>query len=274
MSNLPGNTQQHVMTQNVMKEEFGWEIPVEMVPIPSNGLIYDPNSTLYKKDSLKIKAMTAREEDILSSGALIKEGTAIDHLIKSCVVEENFDPFNLVLGDKNALMVSIRITGYGSNYNIRPNCEDCGKVNDINFDLSGLEIKRLNVKPIELGKNEFEFTFPVTKKVVRFKFLTSNDERERDKKQQFFKNKMGISVENNITSYLEAAILSVQGITDRNKINHFIKNMPAYDSKSLRSFIRDNEPGIDMSHEFMCQHCQHVNKANLAITPEFFWPRT
>ena len=106
------------------------------------------------------------------------------------------------------------------------------------------------------------------------KFLTSNDDRERDKKQQFFKNKMGISVENNITSYLDASIVSIEGITDRNKINHFIKNMPAYDSKSLRSFIRDNEPGIDMSHEFMCQHCQHINKANLAITPEFFWPRT
>ena len=274
MSNLMGGASQHTMKQNVMKEEFGWEIPVELVPIPSNGLVYNPDSVLYKKESVKIKAMTAREEDILSSGALIKEGTAIDYLIKSCIVEEGIDPFNLVLGDKNALMVSIRITGYGTDYHIKPNCENCGKMNDIHFDLSGLEIKRLSIKPVENGKNEFEFTLPVTKKVVKFKFLTSNDERERDKKQKFFKNKIGASVENNVTSFLESAIISIQGITDRNKINHFIKNMPAYDSKSLRSFIRDNEPGIDMSHEFMCQHCQHVNKANLAITPEFFWPRT
>ena len=274
MSNLTGNINQHVMKQNVMKEEFGWEIPVELVPIPSSGIIYDPNSALYKKEAIKIKAMTAREEDILSSAALIKEGTAIDHLIKSCVVEEGIDPYKLVLGDKNALMVSIRITGYGTDYHIKPNCENCGKMNDIHFDLSSLEIKRLKIKPVEDGKNEFEFTLPVTKKVVKFKFLTSSDERERDKKQQFFKNKIGANIENNITGYLESAIISIQGITDRNKINHFIKNMPAYDSKSLRGFIRESEPGIDMSHEFMCQHCQHVNKASLAITPEFFWPRT
>ena len=274
MSKSTGNINQHVATQNVMKDEFGWEVPIELVPLPSSGLIYDPNSVLYKKDSIKIKAMTAREEDILSSGALIKEGTAIDYLIKSCVTEEGIDPFSLVLGDKNALMVSIRITGYGTDYHIKPNCENCGKMNDIHFNLSGLEIKRLNIEPVELGKNEFEFTLPVTKKLVKFKFLTSKDERQRDKKQKFFKNRMGVSIENNVTSYLEESIISVQGVTDRNKINHFIKNMPAYDSKSLRGFIRENEPGIDMSHEFMCQHCQHVNKASLAITPEFFWPRT
>jgi hypothetical protein len=257
-----------------MKEEFGWEIPVELVPIPSNGIIYSPDSVLYKKESVKIKAMTAREEDILSSAALIKEGTAIDHLIRSCVTDQNIDPFNLVLGDKNALMVSIRITGYGTDYHIKPNCENCGKMNDIHFDLSGLSINRLKIKPVEEGKNEFEYTLPVTKKKIKFKFLTSADERERDKKQQFYKNKLGANIENNITSYLEYSIISIEGITDRNKINHFVKNMPAYDSKSLRSFIRENEPGIDMSHEFMCQHCQHVNKASLAITPEFFWPRT
>ena len=274
MSNSIGNPNQHVMTQNVMKEEFGWEIPVELVPIPSNGLIYSPDSVLYKKNAIKIKAMTAREEDILTSPALIKEGTAIDHLIKSCVTEEGVNPFDLVLGDKNALMVSIRITGYGTNYHIKPNCENCGKMNDINFDLSGLEIKRLNLNPIEEGKNEFEFTLPVTKKTVKFKFLTSADEQEKDKKQKFFKEKMKLNIENNVTGFLESSILSIEGVKDRNKINHFIKNMPAFDSKSLRSFIRENEPGINMSHEFMCQHCQHINKASLAITPEFFWPRT
>ena len=63
-------------------------------------------------------------------------------------------------------------------------------------------------------------------------------------------------------------------VVERNKISHFVKNMPAFDSKSLRTFIKDNEPGIDMSPQFTCHHCQHVNKANLAITPEFFWPRT
>jgi len=272
MSNPSFNTMQHVTKQNVLKEEFGWEVPVETVPIPSRGILYNPDSQLYKKETIKIKAMTAREEDILTSNALIKEGTAIDYLISSCVVEENIDALDLVLGDKNALMVSIRITGYGKNYKIKPTCENCAKMSEINFDLSELGIKRLKLDPVEAGKNEFNFELPVTKKNVIFKFLTSHDDRERDRKQKFWKDKF--KVENYVTSYLEASIISIDGITDKNKISHFIKNMPAFDSKSLRSFIKENEPGIDMSHQFACHHCQHVNKANLAITPEFFWPRT
>ncbi len=272
MSNSSLDAMQHVMKQNVLKEEFGWEIPVETVPIPSRGILYSPDSRLYKKETLKIKAMTAREEDILTSNALIKEGTAVDHLITSCVLEEGINALDLVLGDKNALMVSIRITGYGKDYRIKPTCENCGKISDINFDLSELGIKRLKIDPIEEGKNEFSFQLPVTKKNVIFKFLTSHDDKERDRKQKFYKDTF--KVDNNVTSYLESTIISIEGITDKNKINHFIKNMPAFDSKSLRNFIRDNEPGIDMSHQFACHHCQHVNKANLAITPEFFWPRT
>lgn len=272
MSNLMGGASSHLTKQNILKDDFGWEIPVELVPIPSSGIIYDPDSSLYKKETIKIKAMTAREEDILTSNALIKEGTAIDHLIKSCILEEDINVFDLVLGDKNALMVSIRITGYGTNYRIKPNCDNCGNISDINFNLSDLEIKRIKIEPVELGKNEFNFTLPVTKKNVIFKFLTSNDEKERDKKQKFYKQ--NFQIDNNVTSFLESSIIAIDGIKDKNKISHFVKNMPAFDSKSLRNFIRENEPGIDMSHEFMCQHCQHINKAGLAITPEFFWPRT
>lgn len=272
MSSLMGDDAQHMMKQNVMKEDFGWEVPVEIVPLPSSGLIYSPDSKLYKRETVKIKAMTAREEDILSSNALIKEGSAIDYLIKSCVIDKEIDVFDLILGDKNALMVSIRITGYGTEYRIKPQCDKCSGISDITFDLSNLEIKRLKIDPVELGSNEFNFTLPVTKKNVIFKFLTSNDDKERDKKQKFFKDKF--KIDNNVTSFLESSILSIDGIKDKNKISQFVKNMPAFDSKSLRSFIRENEPGINMSHEFMCQHCQHVNKANLAITPEFFWPRT
>ena len=82
------NANEYVSKINIMKEEFGWEVPVELVPIPSRGVIYSPESTLHKKEDVKIKAMTAKEEDILSSAALIKEGTVLDYLIDSCLMED------------------------------------------------------------------------------------------------------------------------------------------------------------------------------------------
>lgn len=274
MSNLMGDAAtQHMMKQNIMKEEFGWEIPVEAIPVPSAGLLYNPDSSLYNLQTLKIKAMTAHEEDILSSPALLREGTAVDHVIQSCLIDKSINVNDLLAGDKNALMVSIRITGYGNKYNITPTCENCNKTNKIEFDLSSLEINRLKISPIEKGKNEFLYELPVTKKKVIFKFLTVSEQKERDAKNEFYEKNITQGVKKTITSFLEHSIVSIEGITDKNKIQHFVRNMPAYDSKSLRDFIIDNEPGLDMTHDWNCKHCNHANNSNLAITAEFFWPR-
>ena len=274
MSNLMGDqATQHMMKQNIMKEEFGWEIPVEAIPVPSAGILYNPDTTLYNSKTLKIKAMTAHEEDILSSPALLREGTAVDYVIKSCLIDKSINIDDLLVGDKNALMVSIRITGYGNKYNISPSCENCNKTNKLEFDLSSLEINRLQIEPIEKGKNAFLFELPVTKKKVIFKFLSVGEQRERDTRSEFFEKNVTQGVKKTITSFLEHSIVSIEGVTDKNKIQHFVRNMPAYDSKSLRNFIVENEPGLDMTHDWECKFCNHANSNALAITAEFFWPR-
>ena len=274
MSNLMGDqATQHMMKQNIMKEEFGWEIPVEAIPVPSAGILYNPDTTLYNSKTLKIKAMTAHEEDILSSPALLREGTAVDYVIKSCLIDKSINIDDLLVGDKNALMVSIRITGYGNKYNISPSCENCNKTNKLEFDLSSLEINRLQIEPIEKGKNAFLFELPVTKKKVIFKFLSVGEQRERDTRSEFFEKNVTQGVKKTITSFLEHSIVSIEGVTDKNKIQHFVRNMPAYDSKSLRNFIVENEPGLDMTHDWECKFCNHANSNSLAITAEFFWPR-
>lgn len=275
MSELFGKeASNHMMKNNIMKDDFGWEVPVESVPLPSRGVIYSPDSTVYNAETVQIKAMTALEEDILMSQPLIKNGTVITELIKSCVIDKSIDVDSLTLGDRNALMISIRITGYGPQYELKPKCENCSEENNVTVDLSGLEIKRLNIEPVEAGKNQFEFTLPVTKKKVVFQFLTGYSTKERDAKQKFFKKMTNNKRENNITSFLEEAIISVDGINDKNKITHFIKNMPALDSRKLRDFMLKQEPGIKMEYEFECQNCSHHNKLNLPIGSNFFWPRS
>ena len=264
----------HAMRHNVVKEDFGWEIPVETVPLPSRGLLYNPDSTLFNRETVPIKAMTAHEEDILSSQALIKEGTVITNLIKSCVTDKSFGINELTLGDRNALMISIRITGYGHDYKVILDCQNCGAKNNASVNLSELAINRLKLKPVKEGMNEFEYHLPVTKKKVYFKFLTMKDEIDRSSIAKSSSRLSDSKVEKNVTSYLKQTIVEIDGIRDKNKINQFVDIMPAFDSKSLRNYIREHEPGMDMSVEHVCGNCGHHIQAAMPMTSEFFWPGT
>ena len=271
MSKLFGSDAQKMQKHNIMKEDFGWEIPMELVPIPSQGIIYHPDSSLYNKKTIKIKAMTAREEDYLSSPALIKEGTALDYVIKSCVLEDiNTD--DLLIGDKNAILTSIRITGYGSNYDVKVRCNSCSVFNDIDINLTDLKIKRLELKPAQQNTNLFSYKLPVSGKHVLFKFNTTQLEKER---RQHIENLENLNLGNTIgqvTLFLEYAIHSIEGITDKNKIKHFVMNMPARDAKSLRNFISKHEPGIEMKEHFRCKNCNSHNHFDIPINSNFFWP--
>lgn len=261
-----------VMRQNVMKDEFGWEVPIESVPLPTRGVIYHPDSTLYNRDVLHIKSMTAREEDILASPAFQKDGTVLTHLFQSCLTDKTVNSEDMILGDRMALMVAIRVTGYGPEYKVSANCQSCGQKNDFAIDLSSLSIKRLKIEPVKPGENKFEFILPVTKKKIIFKYVTEKENRERSISNKNMQKALGTNIANTVTSFLENCIVAVDGNTDKTKIRHFVLNMPAFDSKSLRTFITENEPGMDMSCSFDCKSCGNRNDTLMPVTSEFFWP--
>ena len=265
-------SQPRIPTRNVMQEDFSWEVPVEAVPVPSEGKVYPESSPLHLCNVVEIKAMTAHEEDILTSRALIKQGSVIQSLIRSCLINKNIDVNEMLLGDKNALMVAIRVTGYGADYAASVTCPDCGKTGSQNFNLSELEIKRLEIDPITRGENLFLFRLPITQKDVHFKFLTGDDENEINITAERRRKMMTDAVGNVITSRLTHQIISVDGITDKNKIGTFVKNMPAQDSRRLRRYIEDHEPGIDMKTWMACSNCGTDSKVSLPLGSNFFWP--
>ena len=257
--------------RDVLKDDFGFEIPTQVVPLPSGGVIYPVDSPMHGKSEVAIKAMTAKEEDILTSRALIKKGTVITELLKSAIVEDGFDPEIMLSGDRNALMITLRATGYGSDYRVEVDCPACGTRSKQNFNLADLPIKELKLDPVAPGANLFETELPVSKQVVRFKFLTGADEREmsilaeRNKKQ-------GAMVESMVTTRLQYQIVSVGKVTDRTKIGFFIRGMPARDSLHLRKFIDNNEPGIDMKAWMDCPNCFETSEVRLPLGATFFWP--
>lgn len=254
-----------------VKAEFGLDIPVEIVPLPSGGKAYPPTHPLHGKDTVEIRAMTAREEDILTSKALLKKGTVITELIKSCLVDRAVNPVDLMSGDRNALMVAIRITGYGAEYDAEIQCSECETKSPQQFNLGELPIHRLDIEPAIPGANVFEFFLPQSKKTVRFKFMTGRDEEEIVATQEKQK-KLGLQSDAQVTTNLLYSLLSIDGIDDRAKIAGFVRMMPARDSLALRNYIRDNEPGIRMKQEMSCPSCGHSEETSMPIGISFLWP--
>jgi hypothetical protein len=266
-----GSVPAGIQTKDVMRDDFGFEIPVESVPLPSSGLTYSQESPLHLKEVVEIRSMTAREEDILTSRALIKKGTVITELIKSCLVDKRIQVQDMLVGDRNALMVALRITGYGAEYRVEADCPKCNARSKQEFDLASMPIKRLEIEPVSKGQNVFEFKLPMTKKMVHFKFLTGRDEEEISTIQERTK-KQGAIADNIVTTRLQYSIVSVDSKTDRSLINTFIRNMPARDSMALRKFIEQHEPGIEMKSDYDCPSCSEVSEVRVPLGASFFWP--
>ena len=261
-----------IQSRNVMKDDFDLDVPVETVPLPSNGLIYPEGTPLFGAETVDIKAMTAREEDILTSRALIKKGTVISSLLNSCLIDKSIDVDMMISGDRNALMTAIRITGYGAGYTCEVDCPACNEKNKQEFNLAELPIKRLQIEPVAQGANLFEFQLPMSKKKVLFKFLTGADELEISQEMERRKKKLGAENENLVTTRLAYSVVSVGDVKDRNKVQQFIRSMPAGDSRALRKFMDDNEPGVEMKTWMTCSSCSEQSEVRLPMGASFFWP--
>ncbi len=261
---------------DVMRDEFGLEIPVENVPLPSRGVIYPPEHPLHLVETVQIRAMTAREEDILTSKALIKKGTVITELIKSCLIDKTINPNDMILGDRNALMVALRITGYGAEYAVEVNCPACGERSRQDFNLAELPIARLSQEPIAQGSNTFEVKMPKNRDTdpdltIRYRHMTGHDEQEITKTQER-KKKQGFQNDNLITTRYQHQIVAINDITDKTKIQMFCQRMPTKYSIALRKAMDANEPGIAMKQHVTCPHCSEESEVSMPLGASFFWP--
>jgi hypothetical protein len=256
-----------------VRQAMGIDIPTEIIPLPSKGKIYPVGHALHMQESVEIRPMTTREEDILTNRALIKTGKVVTALIKSCLVNPDIVVQDMIAADRNVIMTAIRITGYGPEYTGELTCSECEAKFEHEFDLSSLPINELKIDPVALGTNEFAFILPRTKRRVTFKFLTGRDEEDIAARQETLKKK-GINQDNAVTQRLMYSILSVEGIADRSGIVSFINNMPARDSLALRRYIDMNEPGVEMKQTSTCTACSHVEEVTVPMGVNFFWPNT
>ena len=241
-----------------------FKFPTEFVDLPSKGLVYPKDNPL-SSGKVEMKYMTAKEEDILTNQNYIKQGIVIDKLLKELIVSKvNYD--DLVVGDKNAIMIAARVLGYGSDYTFDYRGEK------VTIDLTTLESREINESELlEKHVNRFEFTLPTNGTRIEFKLATGKEDKAI---RQEIKGLQKLNKNSNpeLSTRLKHTILSVDGQEDKKSIREFVDNyFLARDSRALREHIKAFQPDVDLKFNFESSDGIQ-EEATLPMTVNFFWP--
>jgi len=277
-----------------MKNEYGIDIPAESVKLPSGGIFYPPDHPFHRKDSVLIRAMTARDEDILLNEAYAKQKTTLDMLISSCLVGKDRLPLeakvngqhtisSLLLGDRNALMLFIRLVSYGPEYSTEVKCPGCNVTNTTSFDLGLCAIHEPAHEPWQEGSTEFIYHLEKLNRNIRVRLPTVADEKATmalQERAKALKGKYGMTLGPEsaiVTNTLKTQITAIEGkngewIQDGKALSQIINHIPAMDSHAIRRFIKECEPEIDMTQQFECTGCGFTGEVEMPIGRKFFWP--
>jgi len=239
------------------------KFPTEEVELPSKGLLY-PEGHPLKSGKIEMKYMTAREEDILTNQNYIAKGIVLDKLLQSLIITD-VKLKDLLIGDKNAVLIASRILGYGKDYKIRYN----GQEYDV--DLSLLENKKIDEKLFSEGKNEFDFQLPHSKTKITFRLLTDGLDKQIEEEIKGIKkiNKMSSP---EITTRMKYLITSVEGDTSGKKIREFVDNyLLARDAKALRDHVIKFQPDIELKTKITNEY-DELEEIEVPISLNFFFP--
>ena len=245
-----------------------FQVPFDVVDLPSKGLLYK-GTTLEGKTSLEVQYLTAIQEDILTSPNLINTGKMLEVLIKSVLKDKKIDPNELIIGDRNTIIVWLRSTGYGEKYPVSVGCRTCGESFENEFDLSTLDVKTLETLPDENGL--FDFFLPKMKKSVKLKLLTCKEEDDVLKISES-KKKSGFGINSALSTKLLYNIMEFDGNSDKGYIRKMIEIMPALDTREIRKYLDSIEPGVVMEQDATCTNCGATHKEVMPIRANFFWP--
>ena len=252
-------------------------VPTEFVALPSEGRFYKEGHPLHKEEAVEIRYMTAKEEDLLSSQSLLEKGIVMDRLIQSLLVDTRIKSRDLLVCDRNAILVAARISGYGPDYSGRITCRECGNLETYKYDLaevptkaiaSAAALKKKNIK--YLGTDLFQVTIPDSSTEVVVRLLNGHHERlltELSEKRR--KKKLGDRL---VTDQLKMMIVSVMGVGEREVLDNYVHSLPLRDSRFLRNIYETINPSVELRKEVVCSECGHNDDVMFPFTTEFFWP--
>ncbi len=263
----------NLMADYKQKEVKKSNFPTEIIPLPSKGLLY-PEEHPLADGVIEMKYMTAKEEDILTSQNLIKQGVVLDKLFESLIVT----PINyadLFIGDKNAIMVAARILGYGKDYTVEVDDPfSPGTKQKVTIDLTQIEHKEVDYSLFERRINEFDFELPQSKRVVTFRLMNHKIEKDiQTEIKGINKTTVRTGIDRELTTRLKHLIVAIDGESGRASVNNFVDNeLFALDSRALRSYMKEIAPDLDMTFTFVSDTTGEVKEIDIPMDVSFFWP--
>ena len=247
--------------------------PTMFVDLPSKGRLYPESHPLHGCEQLEIRFMTAKEEDILTSQSLLKKGIAIDRMLQNVILDPRVKVAELAVGDKNAIIIAARISGYGSDYEINVTCPSCAAKVEYNFDLElattnyGDDPGEYDVTQTDQGS--YIIKTPRLSAEVEVRPMYGVDEKYLT---QLAANKKRKNLpETALTDQLKRLIVSVNGNTDTAYRESFINQAPASEARYIRRAYRQMLPNVDLTQEFTCSSCGVETEMEVPLTAKFFW---
>lgn len=243
--------------------------PTEVITLPSKGLVY-PESSPLSKGEITIKLMTAKEEDILTSTNLIKKGIQLDKLLESIVVEPGVNVNDLVIGDKNAILITSRILAFGPEYITKIVDPFDSEETEVTIDLTTIKVKEIDESLLN-RQNEYSFVLPNSKTSIKFKLLTHGDEIAINKDIEASQKTLKTS--NEITTRYRRMIVEVDGNREFGYISNFVSNrLLAGDSKALRKEVNRITPDLDLTFDYTSPITGETEALRIPFGIGFFYP--
>ena len=250
--------------------------PTMYVDLPSRGLFYPKDHSWYGKESVEIRFMTAKDEDILANKSYIQKGVVLDKLISSLLLDKKVNLDSILLCDKSALVVAARISAYGSDYSVEVSCPACEQKSKYKFDLDLFanefpdDEKLSDAEAFLTDNGTFVIELPKTQAKVEFKLLSSADDKRltqltETKKKQNLPDSL-------LTDQMKQYIISINDEEDKSYINRFVESMPAFDAKFLRRMYVLLTPSVKNKQDFTCPSCFNTQEVEVPLTTSFFWP--
>lgn len=253
-----------------MPDNNYFSLPTNTLDLPSKGLIY-PDGHPLSKGTVELLTPSARSEDILTNRNFINQGIVIDKFIESLIVTK-MNKDDILIGDKNAIMLAARVLAFGKDYSFTYRDPVDSTTEDVTVDLSAVINKEIDYSLFTPGKNEFEFTLPLTKNVITFKLLTSGDEKKIEEEAKSLL-KINKNMTADVTLRLAYTIQSVNGTREKSVIRDFANNIPIQDSRELRKYINKITPDVNLVFDFTRKNGEVVEGLDIPMTVDFFWPK-
>lgn len=266
-----------VLQEEQLVDPLSFVVPTEFVSLPSRGFYYQEGHPLHKEESVEIKYMTAKEEDLLSSRSLIEKGIVLDRLIQNLLVDNRIKSRDLLVCDRNAILIAARASGYGPDYNTKIICKECTEADTYSYNLQSaivkepLDSEELAKHDVEhIGDDMFRFVIPNTTVALIIRLLNGHDERMiADFAEKRRKKKLNDRL---ITDQLKLMIVSVMEHTESEVVDRYVNSLPLRDSRLLRNIYEIVSPSIELRKDVVCSSCGYEDNIIFPFTANFFWP--